>query len=60
VHLIDEPAEHLDELGTQALGAVIGAMRDQGRTVVLVTHDYDILDSVDQVISLDDEESAHG
>jgi ATP-binding cassette subfamily C protein CydC len=54
IQLIDEPAEHLDEDGRDAVRAVIRAMRATGRTVVIVTHDPSILDSVDQVVNLDE------
>lgn len=54
VHLIDEPAEHLDADGVDALRALVAAMRERGHTVVIVTHDLGILDAVDQVVSLDD------
>ncbi|WP_430868794.1 thiol reductant ABC exporter subunit CydC [Demequina aurantiaca] len=53
VHLIDEPGEHLDRAGRDALRAVLDEMRAQGRTVVVVTHDLDLLDRADQVVDLD-------
>lgn len=55
VHLIDEPAEHLDQDGIDALRALVTAMKQQGKSVVLVTHDLGILDVVEEVISLDDD-----
>lgn len=54
VLLIDEPAEHLDADGAQALRAMVARVRAEGRTVVLVTHDHSLLDIADQVVSLDD------
>ena len=54
VLLIDEPAEHLDTEGAQALRAMVSRVRAEGRTVVLVTHDHSLLDIADQVVSLDD------
>ena len=54
IHLIDEPAEHLDADGVDALKSLVRAMREAGRSVVIVTHDLGILDVVDEVISLDD------
>lgn len=54
IHLIDEPGEHLDRAGRDALRAVLDTMRGQGRTVVVVTHDLDLLDRADQVVNLDD------
>ena len=54
IHLIDEPAEHLDADGVDALRGAVHAMRARGHSVVIVTHDLAILDAVDQVVSLDD------
>ncbi|WP_062315790.1 thiol reductant ABC exporter subunit CydC [Demequina maris] len=54
VALVDEPAEHLDDAGADALRAFVSRMRAEGRTVVLVTHDLSILDLADAVVSLDD------
>lgn len=51
--LIDEPAEHLDTDGIDALRALVAQIRAQGRSVVIVTHDLGILDAVDEVRSLD-------
>lgn len=53
VHLIDEPAEHLDADGIDALRSLVGAMTAAKRSVVIVTHDLGILDVVEQVVSLD-------
>ncbi|NYI40949.1 thiol reductant ABC exporter subunit CydC [Demequina lutea] len=53
LHLIDEPAEHLDADGIDALRSLVLAMKAAGRSVVIVTHDLGILDVVDEVVSLD-------
>lgn len=53
LHLIDEPAEHLDADGIDALRSLVAAMREAGRSVIIVTHDLGILDAVDEVVSLD-------
>ena len=53
IHLIDEPAEHLDADGIDALRAALAAMRERGTSVIVVTHDLGILDVVEEVISLD-------
>jgi len=53
IHLIDEPAEHLDADGIDALRSLVRAMRAAGRSIVIVTHDLGILDVVDRVVSLD-------
>lgn len=54
IHLIDEPGEHLDRAGREALRAVLTTLRGQGRTVVIVTHDLPLLDLVDETVNLDD------
>lgn len=53
VHLIDEPAEHLDADGIDALRSLVLAMKAAGKSIVIVTHDLGILDVVDEVVSLD-------
>ncbi len=53
LHLIDEPAEHLDADGIDALRSLVVAMKSAGRSIVIVTHDLAILDVVDEVVSLD-------
>ena len=53
LHLIDEPAEHLDADGIDALCSIVVAMKSTGRSIVIVTHDLGILDVVDEVVSLD-------
>lgn len=53
IHLIDEPAEHLDADGIDALRAALSAMQAKGTSVIVVTHDLGILDVVQEVISLD-------
>ncbi|GMA34378.1 hypothetical protein GCM10025876_05820 [Demequina litorisediminis] len=52
--LIDEPAEHLDAAGREALDAVLGQLRAEGRTVVIVTHHLHLTDLADAVVTLDD------
>jgi putative ABC transport system ATP-binding protein len=39
VLLLDEPTAHLDAPRVQELLAVLGALRDEGRTIVATTHD---------------------
>ena len=52
-HLIDEPGEHLDADGRRALRAALSRLRDQGRSVVIVTHDLALLDAADRTVKLD-------
>ncbi|WP_159449406.1 thiol reductant ABC exporter subunit CydC [Demequina sp. NBRC 110051] len=54
VVLIDEPAEHLDVAGREALRAVLARLTSAGRTVVLVTHHLQLTDLADVTVSLDD------
>ncbi len=51
--LLDEPGEHLDDLGIAALGAFVDALRAERRSVVLVTHDDAVKEFADAVVSLD-------
>ena len=52
-HLIDEPGEHLDAAGRDALRAVLSDLRARGRSVVIVTHDLALVDAADRTVSLD-------
>lgn len=53
IHLIDEPGEHLDHAGREALRAALARLSGEGRSVVIVTHDLTLLDAADRTISLD-------
>lgn len=53
VHLIDEPAEHLDDAGRTALRAALAWMSRQGRTVIIVTHDLSFTTATTQAVTLD-------
>lgn len=53
LHLVDEPGEHLDDDGIAAFGAYLDAMRAEGRSVVVVTHDDAVMAMTDEVVSLD-------
>jgi ABC-type protease/lipase transport system fused ATPase/permease subunit len=55
LHLTDEPAEHLDADGVDALRSLVNEIKAAGRSVIIVTHDLGILDVVDKVVSLDDD-----
>ncbi len=52
IHLIDEPAEHLDEAGIDVVRAIVEEARTLGKAVIIVTHDHDILNVVDTVVDL--------
>ncbi len=54
VAFLDEPGSGVDPLGRQAIREVIGALRDDGVTVVLTTHDLDEAERLaDHVVILD-------
>ncbi|MBY0363465.1 MAG: ATP-binding cassette domain-containing protein, partial [Phreatobacter sp.] len=48
--VLDEPNSNLDEEGERALGQAIAAMKEAGRTVVVVTHRPQLLAYVDKVL----------
>jgi ATP-binding cassette subfamily C exporter for protease/lipase len=51
--VLDEPDAHLDEAGEQALVALLRALRQAGRTVLVVTHRSAVLGAVDRILTLD-------
>ena len=46
VLLLDEPFTGLDRTGSAALGRTLAQARDDGRVVMVVTHDFEALDGV--------------
>ncbi|WP_062204647.1 thiol reductant ABC exporter subunit CydC [Demequina salsinemoris] len=52
VLLVDEPAEHLDAAGQDALRSVVLALTAQGRIVVLVTHHESPLEYAERRVDL--------
>jgi thiol reductant ABC exporter CydC subunit len=52
VLILDEPTAHLDPASRQVLAADLLAIT-KGRSVLLITHDLDGLDEVDEIIVLD-------
>lgn len=52
--ILDEPNANLDTAGEEALVAALNKLREQRRTVVVVTHKMNILASVDYIILLQD------
>ena len=54
LQLLDEPGEHLDTAGIAAFSGAVTAMRAQGSSVVIVTHDDKVMAIADQVVSLDE------
>jgi ATP-binding cassette subfamily C exporter for protease/lipase len=52
--VLDEPNSNLDDAGESALVAAIGALRQNGSSVVLVTHRPNVLAVVDKLLVLQD------
>ena len=52
--LLDEPNANLDTEGEKALTEAITKLREQGRTMAMITHRPQLLSSVDKVLALDD------
>lgn len=53
--LADEPTGNLDSAGSQQVMRLLrDLVGDQGQTVVMVTHDHDIADAADRVLSMRD------
>lgn len=51
--LLDEPDSNLDLVGQHALVATLGALRERGTTVVLVSHRPALLAAADRLLELD-------
>lgn len=52
--VFDEPTSAQDSTGTKSLTASVAALRQTGSTIVLVTHDRDLLPLADQVLHVQD------
>lgn len=59
VLMIDEPFVGLDQSGKHALLDAIDDARDQGRTVLVATHDLDLVERTDRCLALRDGELVH-
>ena len=52
--VLDEPEQHLDTAGRSWLAAVLESEKQSGRTVLMVSHDAELVDAVaDQVVDAD-------
>jgi putative ABC transport system ATP-binding protein len=51
--LLDEPTAALDDANTAVVIAMIDGLRASGATVVVATHDDEVIRAADQVVSLD-------
>ncbi len=52
--VLDEPNANLDEEGELALSRALTTLREQGATVVVITHQNNLLDLADRVVALKD------
>jgi len=59
VVLLDEPNSHLDEHGEASLLASLLSLKQQGKTIVLVSHRSSILKITDQLLILQDGATLH-
>jgi energy-coupling factor transport system ATP-binding protein len=52
--IFDEAMSQIDEQGKASIKEVIKGLRDRGKTVVMIEHDFDNLDVADRVVLLRD------
>jgi energy-coupling factor transport system ATP-binding protein len=50
--VFDEAMSQIDELGKAAIKEVIKGLKDRGKTVVMIEHDFENLDVADRVLAL--------
>ena len=50
--ILDEPSSNLDEAGEQALAQALHNLREQGATVIMITHKPSLLAHVDRILAL--------
>lgn len=60
VIILDEPNSNLDQQGDTALLATLAALKQQGRTVIVITHRGNILDQVDKILLLEGQIALYG
>jgi len=58
VILLDEPNSNLDQAGDQALLDTLANLKQQGRTVIIITHRSNVLSQVDKILLLVNGEAA--
>jgi putative ABC transport system ATP-binding protein len=54
--LADEPTGNLDSTSTQEVMAIFEQVSDEGRTIVLITHENDVADHAERIIKVSDGE----
>ncbi len=54
--LADEPTGNLDSASTREVLAILERLSDQGRTIILITHEAEVADHADRIIRLSDGE----
>ena len=52
--ILDEPMSHVDERGRERMLDAIKKLRDAGKTLILVEHEYETLDFADQWLVLEE------
>lgn len=52
--VLDEPNSHLDDVGEAALVTAVQDLRQQGKTVFLLTHRHSIVNIADRILMLND------
>ena len=51
--IMDEPMSHVDQQGRENMLALMRRLRNAGKTVIVVEHDYEQLDFADQWVVLE-------
>jgi len=52
--VLDEPTVGLDTAGITKINTLVGALRAQGKAVVVITHDQEIAARADRIVTIKD------